>query len=97
MSSIVIARSEADEAIHLSASSDMDCFASLAMTMWLRLAQRHRLSSVGYNSARSASAADAFHLPIELPVLGVDHGVAVFVPCRRGCVRSRHSRAVRPN
>jgi hypothetical protein len=30
----VIARSESDEAIHISACRTMDCFASLAMTMW---------------------------------------------------------------
>src|SRR5690242_14734271 len=29
---LVIARSDSDEAIHASASSEMDCFASLAMT-----------------------------------------------------------------
>ena len=33
---IVIARSDSDEAIHLAAVEDMDCFASLAMTMGTR-------------------------------------------------------------
>ena len=36
----VIARSDRDEAIHTSASGAMDCFASLAMTMWSEQARQ---------------------------------------------------------
>jgi hypothetical protein len=40
MSPFVIARSESDEAIHVSASGDMDCFAEpviFARTRWLAM------------------------------------------------------------
>ncbi len=33
---VVIARSDSDEAIHVSAVGNMDCFASLAMTLFAR-------------------------------------------------------------
>ena len=39
----VIARSDSDEAIHSAASGGMDCFASLAMTMFLLRSVQHQL------------------------------------------------------
>ena len=49
----VIARSDSDEAIHTSASGAMDCFASLAMTMWGE--QARQIDPTG-KSAKSCQA-----------------------------------------
>jgi hypothetical protein len=57
--STVIARSEADEAIHLSPSGDVDCFASLAMTIEEALSSYTPFSSIALKSAR-ARCASAF-------------------------------------
>src|SRR5690348_17825700 len=86
---------ERSEAIHGSARETWiaSSLTLLAMTMVRRLGQDEAPRT---RRQPSASAADAFHHPVELPVLGVDPGVAVVVPRGRGCVRSGHSRAVGP-
>ena len=82
----VIARSDRDEAIHTSASGAMDCFASLAMTMWGE--QARQIDPTG----KSAKSCQAPRTKIFLFSNNPNQWQIIAIPSRERGVGHRHER-----